>query len=63
MNNWGHHMLDAIEILSEMIAIGFGMPKDTLRNMINMGPHLLAPTGSDLAKHGQAGTVLAGFHT
>lgn len=26
------------------------------------GPHLLAPTGSDLTKHGSIGTVLAGYH-
>lgn len=26
------------------------------------GPHLLAPTGSDFSRHGQEGTVLAGFH-
>jgi isopenicillin N synthase-like dioxygenase len=26
------------------------------------GPHLLAPTGSDLQRHGSEGTVFAGFH-
>ena len=26
------------------------------------GPHLLAPTGSDLSRHGRLGTVLAGYH-
>ena len=26
------------------------------------GPHLLAPTGSDLAAHASVGTVLAGWH-
>ena len=26
------------------------------------GPHLLAPTGSDLQKYGQEGTVFAGYH-
>ena len=26
------------------------------------GPHLLAPTGSDLRRHGQEGTVFAGYH-
>jgi len=27
-----------------------------------MGPHLLAPTGSDLGKFGKLGTVFASFH-
>jgi isopenicillin N synthase-like dioxygenase len=26
------------------------------------GPHLLAPTGSDLGKHHEVNTILAGFH-
>lgn len=26
------------------------------------GPHLLAPTGSNLRRHGQVGTVFAGYH-
>ena len=26
------------------------------------GPHLLAPTGSDLGRHGEEGTVFAGYH-
>lgn len=26
------------------------------------GPHLLAPTGSDLHRYGQEGTVFAGYH-
>ncbi|CAI5953144.1 unnamed protein product [Closterium sp. NIES-65] len=28
----------------------------------SQGPHLLAPTGSDLGEHGSPGTVLAGYH-
>lgn len=27
------------------------------------GPHLLAPTGSDLGRHTQVGKVLAGYHS
>ena len=29
---------------------------------MRLGPHLLAPTCSDLARHGNVGTVFAGFH-
>jgi hypothetical protein len=63
MNGWGHHMLDAIHILCDMLSMGFNMPKETLRKLTEFGPHLLAPTGSDLNKYGQVGRVLAGFHT
>lgn len=37
-------------------------PADAFSSRMSGGPHLLAPTGSDLVKHGGAGTVLAGFH-
>nr|KAJ0210420.1 hypothetical protein LSAT_V11C400210720 [Lactuca sativa] len=33
---------------------------DTLIIFINQGPHLLAPTGSNLERHGKEGTVFAG---
>ena len=56
-------MLSAVEILAQMLAVGFGFPMDTFKAMLQYGPHLLAPTGSDLNKNGQIGTVLAGFHT
>jgi hypothetical protein len=38
------------------------LPTDAFSSRMSGGPHLLAPTGSDLVKHGAAGTVLAGFH-
>ena len=37
------------------------VPPDAV-GKLSGGPHLLAPTGSDLAKLGAVGTVLAGFH-
>ncbi len=33
-----------------------------LSDMMQHGPHLLAPTGSNYTKHNSQGTVLAGFH-
>jgi isopenicillin N synthase-like dioxygenase len=45
-----------------MLAIGFDLPKDTFSKLLENGPHLLAPTASDLEKYGKVGTVLAGFH-
>ncbi|XP_044491134.1 uncharacterized protein LOC123215127 isoform X2 [Mangifera indica] len=62
MDSWGYKMISAIEVVAEMAAIGFGLPKDAFTSLMKQGPHLLAPTGSDLAHHGQEGTVFAGYH-
>jgi hypothetical protein len=45
-----------------MAAIGFGLPANAFTDLANHGPHLLAPTATDLNKYGQVGTVFAGFH-
>jgi isopenicillin N synthase-like dioxygenase len=62
MDMWGNKMLNAVFLLAEMSAVGFGMPKSTFTDMMHCGPHLLAPTGSDFRKYNAEGTVLAGFH-
>ncbi|XWS35483.1 hypothetical protein CRYUN_Cryun20dG0001400 [Craigia yunnanensis] len=62
MDSWGYKMISAIETVAEMAAIGFGLPKDAFTNLMKQGPHLLAPTGSDLRRYGQEGTVFAGYH-
>lgn len=62
MDSWGHKMISAIEVVAEMAAIGFGLPKDALTSLMKQGPHLLAPTGSDLRRYGKEGTVFAGYH-
>ncbi|XP_010695389.2 uncharacterized protein LOC104908034 [Beta vulgaris subsp. vulgaris] len=62
MDSWGLKMISAIEVVAEMAAIGFGLPKDAFTSLMKQGPHLLAPTGSDLHRYGQEGTVFAGYH-
>ncbi|OMO69809.1 hypothetical protein CCACVL1_19256 [Corchorus capsularis] len=62
MDSWGYKMITAIEAVAEMAAIGFGLPKDAFTSLMKQGPHLLAPTGSDLRCYGQEGTVFAGYH-
>ncbi|KAK6928691.1 Non-hem dioxygenase N-terminal domain [Dillenia turbinata] len=62
MDLWGHKMISAIEAVAEMAAIGFGLPRNAFTSIMKQGPHLLAPTGSDLERHGQEGTVFAGYH-
>lgn len=63
LNSWGHHMMSTLFVVSEMTAVGFGMPFDTFSSRMEFGPHLLAPTGSNLAVHNQIDSVLAGFHS
>ncbi|KAJ3226717.1 hypothetical protein HK099_004327 [Clydaea vesicula] len=62
MNHWGSIMYQAVHLLAEMLAVGMDLPKDTFTALMKNGPHLLAPTGSDLEIYGKVGTVLAGFH-
>ncbi|CAM8961094.1 unnamed protein product [Rhodiola kirilowii] len=62
MDSWGYKMISAIEIVAEMAAIGFGLPRDAFTSLMKQGPHLLAPTGSDLSRHGHEGVVFAGYH-
>lgn len=59
---WGERMLETIETVSEMTAVGFGLPPDAFTSRMRCAPHILAPTGSDLTRYGATGTVLAGFH-
>ncbi|XP_050386093.1 uncharacterized protein LOC126802494 [Argentina anserina] len=62
MDSWGCKMISALQAVAEMAAIGFGLPKEAFTSLMQQGPHLLAPTGSDLRRYGQEGTVFAGYH-
>jgi len=62
MENWGRKLVSAGVTLSEMAAVGFKLPRDTFKNLLYHGPHLLAPTASDLTKYGLLDQILAGFH-
>ncbi|KAK4661165.1 uncharacterized protein QC763_704670 [Podospora pseudopauciseta] len=63
MNQWGTSMKNAVEGLTQMAAVGLGLPAETFKDAGRYGPHLLAPTASDLQKYGKVNTILAGFHT
>ncbi|KAM5347173.1 hypothetical protein ACJ41O_010178 [Fusarium nematophilum] len=63
MNQWGTSMKNAVSKLAEMTAVGLGLPAEFFSDAGRYGPHLLAPTASDLKKYGQTDTILAGFHT
>ncbi|CAG8646992.1 4718_t:CDS:1 [Acaulospora colombiana] len=62
MNKWGNQMHRAVLDVTEMVSVGFGLPANKLPDLTKNGPHLLAPTGSDLNEYGKLNTVLAGFH-
>ncbi|ESQ32510.1 hypothetical protein EUTSA_v10004473mg [Eutrema salsugineum] len=62
MDSWGYKMISAVEVVAEMAAIGFGLPKDAFTSLMKQGPHLLAPTGSDLSCYNEEGTIFAGYH-
>lgn len=59
MDLWGHKMLDCINTVSEMSAIGFDLEKNTFTSLLNGGAHLLAPTGSDLNRY-DVSSIFAG---
>ncbi|TGJ87145.1 hypothetical protein E0Z10_g1579 [Xylaria hypoxylon] len=63
MTQWGQSMKSAVSGLAEMAAVGMGLPSETFSDAARYGPHLLAPTASDLQKYGSKDTILAGFHT
>jgi hypothetical protein len=46
MDGWGSGLLRSAEIISELLAIGYGLPVNTFTDMIADGDHLLAPTGA-----------------
>ena len=61
MDKWGNQMIDSCFIAAEMAAVGMGLDKDTFTSKMQQGPHLLAPTASDLIKF-KPGTAFASFH-
>jgi len=61
LDRWGNKLLSCAFTLAEMLAIGLDLPRNSFTDIMVNGPHLLAPTGSDLNKNG-LGAILAGFH-
>lgn len=54
-------MLSTVESVSELCASAMNLPQNHFTDLLKQGPHLLAPTGSNLAKY-SADTIFAGFH-
>mmetsp|Transcript_1762 Transcript_1762/g.3929 ORF Transcript_1762/g.3929 Transcript_1762/m.3929 type:complete len:373 (-) Transcript_1762:379-1497(-) len=62
LDHWGNKTLGALKAVSEMLALGMGLERSALTSFMEMGGHLLAPTGSNLAEHGKVDTIFAGYH-
>jgi len=54
-------MLNGVEAVSKMAAVGMGLEEEIFTTKLKLGNHLLAPTGSDLKKY-DVGTIFAGYH-
>ena len=48
MDKWGNKLIETVQTVAEMSAIGMGLDKDAFTDRMKGGAHLLAPTGSDL---------------
>lgn len=54
-------MLQTIHTVCEMLAVGLELPANTFTDLLNSGPHLLAPTGSDVGNFHELGQIFAGM--
>lgn len=54
--------MDAILTVAEMLALGLGLSPSAIAERMHLGPHLLAPTGSDISLYQKPGATLAGYH-
>jgi len=63
LNKWGNSMKNAVEGVAQMSSLGFGLERTKFTDAGTYGPHILAPTASDLNKYGTKDTILAGFHS
>lgn len=62
MNMWGNKMLETLMKVAEAVAEGFGQPPNIFTSRMQNGPHLLAPTGTDLNTYNSVHTSLAAYH-
>ena len=62
MDTWGSTLINAANGVAELAAVGFDLPMEAFSTKMNKGPHLLAPTATDLYKFAELNTVYAGYH-
>ena len=62
LDSFGDRLLKIVEVVTKMIVIGFGLPKNAFTSLMHEGPHVLASSGCDLGMFGRRGMVLAEYH-
>lgn len=64
MDGFGMGMMNTVETAAEMLAIGLGLGRREIADKMILGPHLLAPTGTDMTSEnvGVEGATMAGVH-
>lgn len=55
MEDWGTQIKAAVDGVAQMLGVGLGVGVDTIVDAAAFGPHLLAPTATDLVKYGHDG--------
>ena len=51
MDDWGRMMINGCLTVAQMAAVGMNISEDEFTKRMAGGPHLLAPTGSDLSRY------------
>ena len=46
MDGWGEKMLATVSTVAEIVASGLSLERDAFTCRMQLGPHLLAPTGA-----------------
>jgi isopenicillin N synthase-like dioxygenase len=60
-DEWSNSMVQTLFSVSQLLAIGLGLEKNSFLDKMLRGAHILGPTGSDIEKY-DVDTILAGFH-
>lgn len=47
-------MIEALEVVARLCAIGLGLEADAITSLMHEGPHLLAPTGEQTSNEAKA---------
>lgn len=61
MTSFGQSILDSVRLVAKALAVGANLDPNYFVDMMEYGPHLLAPTGTDLSKQ-SIGDCFAGYH-
>lgn len=59
MDACGGQLQAGVHGVVEMLEVGLGLEKGRLSNAGEYGPHLLAPTATDLKKYGKEGEIVS----